>query len=342
MKTYEMHWDCAFCDTKKLLGKSHRFCPSCGGPQDPTKRYFPEDSDKVAVEDHKYVGVDLVCPGCSVAVSAACEHCSSCGSPMTGAKSVGLAAGPEPSTTSANVPETPNIGSSRVDKPQRRRMRPVAIVIAAVAVGVIGLFIADAASASKPTHVEVTGLPWTRTIAIERYTSVKKDGWCEDMPRDVYNVKRSQRERKERVEDGETCHDVNVDNGDGTFRQEPKCVPKYVERSHQDPYCNYATNEWRKLDSVKKEGDGKRGTKPVWPDVQVREQKILAVGAERITNRTATYGITVRDPSRPKATETCQVDERVWQAVAPGASVTVKRGGIFGGIKCDSLAAQAH
>jgi hypothetical protein len=38
-KTYEMLWDCGYCATRALLGKSHRFCPSCGAPQDPIERY---------------------------------------------------------------------------------------------------------------------------------------------------------------------------------------------------------------------------------------------------------------------------------------------------------------
>jgi hypothetical protein len=28
--TYEMFWDCGFCGTTRLLGKTHRHCPGCG------------------------------------------------------------------------------------------------------------------------------------------------------------------------------------------------------------------------------------------------------------------------------------------------------------------------
>jgi len=55
-----MLWDCEFCGTKKLLGKTHRFCPNCGAQQDPKARYFPSDEEKVAVKDHVYVGVDKI------------------------------------------------------------------------------------------------------------------------------------------------------------------------------------------------------------------------------------------------------------------------------------------
>src|SRR5215813_11562089 len=82
-KVYEMQWDCRFCGTKKLLGKTHRFCPNCGGQQDPTWRYFPSDAEKVAVQDHVYVGADRICPACKTLNSANAEFCGNCGSPMT-------------------------------------------------------------------------------------------------------------------------------------------------------------------------------------------------------------------------------------------------------------------
>ena len=43
--TYQMLWDCSYCDSKKLLGITHRHCPGCGAPQDPSKRYYPKDDE---------------------------------------------------------------------------------------------------------------------------------------------------------------------------------------------------------------------------------------------------------------------------------------------------------
>ena len=45
---FEMLWDCGFCGTGQLLGKTNRYCPSCGAPQDETKRYFPPPGKEVA------------------------------------------------------------------------------------------------------------------------------------------------------------------------------------------------------------------------------------------------------------------------------------------------------
>ena len=85
---YEMLWNCEFCGAEKLLGKTHRFCPSCGAAQNPDWRYFPSDAEKVAVHDHVYHGVDKVCPACGTAQSANAEHCGRCGSPLEGAEQV--------------------------------------------------------------------------------------------------------------------------------------------------------------------------------------------------------------------------------------------------------------
>src|SRR4051812_37296966 len=83
---YEMLWDCQYCGTKKLLAKTQRFCPSCGGAQVAKWRYFPADEEKIAVKDHIYVGVDRMCPACGVANARIAKHCISCGSPLDEAK----------------------------------------------------------------------------------------------------------------------------------------------------------------------------------------------------------------------------------------------------------------
>ena len=53
---YEMFWDCPYCGTAELLGKTHRHCPACGAAQDAEARYFPPEDRKVAVEDHVRAG----------------------------------------------------------------------------------------------------------------------------------------------------------------------------------------------------------------------------------------------------------------------------------------------
>jgi hypothetical protein len=79
---YEMLWNCSHCSTQKLLGLTHRHCPNCGAKQDPSARYFPADHEKVAVQNHQYVGADLVCRYCSAACSRKAHNCAQCGAPL--------------------------------------------------------------------------------------------------------------------------------------------------------------------------------------------------------------------------------------------------------------------
>ena len=85
-KTYEMMWDCGACGTPKLLAKSHKHCPTCGSPQDATWRYFPPDDEKVAVEDHVFMGKDRICGACGSPNAAQAKFCGSCGSDLDDAK----------------------------------------------------------------------------------------------------------------------------------------------------------------------------------------------------------------------------------------------------------------
>ena len=93
-KTYEMLWSCEYCGAKKLLGKTHRHCPECGAAQDPARRYFPSEEEKVAVEDHVFVGADVHCPACKAPMSKAAKHCAECGAPLEGGGEVARIAEP--------------------------------------------------------------------------------------------------------------------------------------------------------------------------------------------------------------------------------------------------------
>ncbi|MBM4362811.1 MAG: hypothetical protein FJ104_09030, partial [Deltaproteobacteria bacterium] len=85
---YEMLWDCRYCGSKKLLGVTHRHCPSCGAPQDADARYFPADEDRVLAKDHRFAGADVSCPHCTESNGRAAAHCRSCGGPLAGATEV--------------------------------------------------------------------------------------------------------------------------------------------------------------------------------------------------------------------------------------------------------------
>lgn len=85
-----MLWDC-HCGTSRLLGVDHRHCPNCGRPQDPLRRYFPDQDDAVAAPEWlSSYGADHYCPYCQTANSSKATFCAGCGGPMDGSKQVEL------------------------------------------------------------------------------------------------------------------------------------------------------------------------------------------------------------------------------------------------------------
>ena len=103
-----MLWDCKFCGKQKLLGLTHRHCPSCGAPQNAADRYFPSDADRVLAADHEYAGADILCAKCGQANGRKAKHCGGCGAPLDDGKDVALrteqASGTPPVAPVAAVP----------------------------------------------------------------------------------------------------------------------------------------------------------------------------------------------------------------------------------------------
>src|SRR5512145_2433987 len=178
-RIYEMLWDCKFCDSKKLLGKTHRFCPNCGAAQDASWRYFPSDAEKVAVQDHVYVGADRVCPACSSLSSASAQFCGACGSPLDQAQAVQILG--ERVKNSGEHFEAEDLDARR----QREMMAAASGVPLAestprkglkrwqiIALGMVGLVVVGVLAAIFWTR-EVTGVVvdyrWERDIRVEEF-----------------------------------------------------------------------------------------------------------------------------------------------------------------------------
>ena len=203
MATYEMLWDCSSCGTAKLLGKTHRRCPQCGAPQDPTKRYFPEPGQEVAASGHVFVGVDWSCAACSTPNSNAAHFCVNCGNPKDGNAQV------------AKVLDTPPAprAAAAAFSPLRKSRAPlvIACVVLASLAACLGTVFWQ-----KDVQVRVEQHAWAREIDIEQMQAVRDSAWCSSMPSDAYSVSRSREVRSHKqIPDGQDCHTVRSDNGDG-------------------------------------------------------------------------------------------------------------------------------
>lgn len=312
-KTYEMLWDCEYCGGKKLLGLTQRFCPTCGGPQNPAKRYFPEEQDKVAVEDHPFVGADVTCPSCRQAMSSACNNCSNCGSPLQGGKQVATH-GEQVEGAGGQWQGAAAAPSAQGAAPKKKSWVPAILLV--VVLGVVALLVARAVL-KKDGEVKVTGHEWTRSVVIERLAVVEETSSCSSAPAGATIKARKTPEP--------SCTKKRVDNGDGTFKEKNECT----QPSEQ---CTYDVQKWQTHTTLKESGGLDRD--PVWPNVVVLP--CSRPGCERSGARSENYAVTFSGEGGK--THTCDFsDVAKWKSFEKGSNYAAKIRVVGGDVDCSSL-----
>ena len=344
--TYQMLWDCKYCGTKKLLGLTHKFCPSCGAAQDVTARYFPSDEEAIAVEDHEYTGADKKCGNCGTANAAKAEFCTQCGSPMKDAKTVslrseqvtaeGTAFAGESKAQAKEDFERQKMGlsgtaaatSEEPPKSNNRKWYIIGGVAGAAVIALIaGIFI------SRPVEVKVESHNWERVVKIESFRGRSESAWCSSMPYDAYMVIRKREvSSTNQVADGETCDTVRVDKGNGTFKKERRCKTKYKSVPVYSDKCYYRVNRWgHERDLVARGG---LNDQVAWPAVNIRTGS--CVGCEREGSRSESFNLVLAQVKKPDKKHNCSYPEAQWRAIPDGAVKKIKVR-MIGGAKCDTL-----
>ena len=352
-KRYEMIWDCAGCDSKGLLGLTHRHCPNCGAAQDPTRRYFPPAGQEVAVEDHPFQGVDKLCPGCDTPNAAKAEFCVNCGSPLDKAKAVALRAAQAAAVGGTFAEDTAKAAAEEAAKkkaaeraaaqgqppapppepPKKRGLMWFAgLGCASLALlACIGFLVT--LLWSKESGVTVIGHTWQRDIAIGRYQTVHESAWDNEVPAGARGQTCVQKERStEKVADGQECHDVRHDNGDGTFSTSQDCTTKYRDEPVYDDWCSYDIDKWDHVRNETTQGSSVADT-PRWAEITLANTG--ALGSERESGRTETYGLHFRDEDQRELA--CNLAQDRWAGVADGSTWKASVGVLADTIDCDSL-----
>lgn len=317
---FEMFWDCAFCDTKALLGKSNRFCPNCGAQQDASKRYFPPPGKEIAA-NHEYDGADKQCPACQTPNGAKAHNCRSCGSPLDGAGEVNRVA----DRSSA----APKVAQAAAQK--KKSKWPLII---GVTLGVLALFCLVSMFWTRDVGCTVTAHAWERTIDIERMTAVSDSAWCDSMPHDAYSVSRSREQRStKKIPDGETCTTRDVDRGDGTFERKQECRTKYREEPIYDDRCHFTVDRWKVSRTVRAAGQG-TSPAPQWPEVSLSRTG-SSLGAERAGSKNEKYTLSLK--GEDQKSYSCTVNATRWASIADGHKKVIPIGVITGSPECDKL-----
>jgi len=329
---FEMLWDCRHCGTKKLLGKTQRFCPNCGAPQDAEGRYMPSDAEKVAVEGHVFVGADRICGSCGTAMSAAAAHCSQCGASLDGAAEVGSAPAPRRPSGRASRPRFFLAEDEPPSGPQVSRLRSALIVGAILSVmGVaMGLFLwlVDWQRAGVPAVARIGNVYWERRIDVQQQSAVSESDWCASMPGGAFQITRSRRDRSTRSADGEDCTTARIDQRDGTFREERRCTTRYRDETRAEEWCEYQVIRW--VSGRPAVASGPVGTEPAWPSVRA--------GVQREGERQASFMVQLSVEGRGKE---CSVDEAVWRRLRPKQDLPIRVSREDGSPLCDSIGQSA-
>ncbi len=343
-KTYEMLWDCKYCGATKLLGLTHRHCPSCGAPQDQEARYFPSDADKVAVEDHEFVGADRLCPACNEANSAKSNNCRHCGSPLDGSKAVTTRADQihaEGGFGGDNAQAAKNeIVHGRVPAPAPEPPKKKSIVGWLIGAGCLTMIVVGALILvvfllwTRETALEVASHRWERVIDVETYGEVTEKDWCDQMPTGAREQSRSQAKRDtKKVPDGEECKTRKKDQGDGTFKEVKECQPKYKEVAVMADQCTYRIRKWKVSRTATANGSLKDERR--WPDPALKRTGTCD-GCERAGDKREKYVVVLKDTDSGK-THDCELPEAKWAKMATGKRYQGKIRKLSGGLDCSSL-----
>ncbi len=324
---YEMLWDCAQCNTKGLLGTSQRHCPVCGAAQDPKKRYFPKEGEEVEAKNHRFVGVDWHCGYCQTPNSAAAAFCTNCGAGKDGTKPVEL------------VVEKPVTPPPEPPKKMGWLWWVIGLLVAAAAIW--GMMF----SSKHDVTANVAARDWQREIQIERFMPVAESAWCDSVPSGAYGITQSREVRSARkVPDGQDCHTVRHDKGDGSFVKSKECTPRYREEPVYDQRCNFQIKRWRVNRTLKANNKHANGLNnnlnsansannlvPAWPTTNLSPD--AAGGAERLGAKSEHYELTFKYQSK---TWNCTVPEAIWNKYKNGSNVSIKVRAT-GGIDCSAL-----
>lgn len=335
--TYQMLWRCTQCHTADLLALTQRFCPACGAAQDPDQRYFPPPGQEVEVKNHRYVGADWPCAYCEAPNAAASAFCTHCGAPKDGHKEVARVASPDEAATPPSPPSAPAQPAQPAATPSGFPWgKAVLAVLLLALVGWATLFFSR-----HDETAQVVQQQWARSVEIEQYTAVSESAWCDSLPAGAYQVSRGREQRGTRqVEDGQVCHDVRQDQGDGTFIKRRECETRWRDEPVYDDRCRFRLNRWQALRTDALQGDATLA--PAWPQPRLGNGWVAngpaLLGMQRLGARTERYEVKVRSSQGKEWT--CTLPEARWAALRPHTPVTLAVRGT-GGADCATLAPAA-
>lgn len=335
-QTFQMLWDCKFCDTTKLLGMDHRHCPNCGAAQDPEWRYFPAEADMKFVTNPKFSGADRVCPFCQEANSADSKFCKSCGGDLSTAKEA-----VRKDSVSTGLEGAQGVRDDLVKKKFDAEQAAIkgtsakaglrankwlvgcAILFVVACLGIGGTLLV--LSQKKTAHtLTVTALSWERTISTEKFVTQKGDDWRSSLPGGAYNLSCSLKDKCHTETIQVECGYDYVDKGDGSGSRKVKYCPQDKQVCEQQDYCSYSVDKWVFGRDIK--ASGGPNDPLAWP--AFNPSLTSGIGAEREKNRNEVLNVVFKDSDGGQTQTYNPKDEATWRTYKMGQAYTVDVNGL--------------
>lgn len=336
------YWDCDQCGEKHIEGIKQS-CPSCGRVRSTGTKFYMDANDKRYLTDEeakdKGNGEDWLCPFCGALNPNENKTCQSCGSDRKDSEE-GYSKMRQEQDAKAAEKAAEEQEAEQPAKSSAVGMQKIAIIAAAVlAVAIIAFIIVKVVSPKTGTHM-IESVAWKYTIDIEQNTKVSDSDWYLPDDAELITTKQEiqtyenvldhyENQEEQYSEDELTGYHTEyqyVDNGDGTYSQEPYQVPDYetvwktrtvqVPIYRQEPV--YATKyyyyEWRWVDERKVTTSGE-DKNPYWGDTDLADD-------ERVANQSEVYYVTASDKNG-KNSETYTTTKEIWDQLSAGGSYTL-------------------
>ncbi len=294
MALQEGLWDCRGCGIANR-GREIR-CQGCGEPRgEDVAFYLPEDAADLAEGDPLLLrarsGPDWICGYCDASNTSSATECSGCGAPSQDGKHrrvqevlpdpspiAGKGAAPPP------TPPTPPTSSGFLGKLFR------IAGFGLLALLVLGIW----GSRTTERTGKIVASHWERSIKIEAYRTLSKEGWRADVPGDARVVSSERRQKgtrdvlvgtetryrdvSKKVADGQERYKCGkIDKGNGFFEdkycertryrtvtsREPYTHNIYRKDPVYDDWLSYQVDRWVEAEPERLEGTDHR---PRWPE----------------------------------------------------------------------------
>jgi hypothetical protein len=219
-----------------------------------------------------------------------------------------------------------------LSEPPRRPVWKIALpILALVTVAVVVLLMVW----KKDRAFVVAAHSWQRSVTLERLGPVRESAWCGELPADARELgRRQERHGSKQVPDGEDCKTHKQDRGDGTFKEERVCTPRFKDEPVYADKCDFTIVKWSKLREEVAQGSA-ASPSPHWPAVTLASAGCSVPGCEREGPRSQTYTVVFKD-NRGESYR-CDFPEQAWSGFVDGKRYGGKLRALVGSLDCSSL-----